>query len=302
MSSYDDHEEESFFVSMTDIMVGLLFIFLMVIMYFAIQSKVDQETIEKQKKNIASLTDLINQYGDLKLYSELTAYQIQVASQRTYLLRWVNAHMTANGVDGAEIIEDQGVIRLPEGILFDSGEFSFQAGSDAEKTAISLALALEEVLPCSVFGKNGEPYRSRRECENNIYHNSNNSFVQAVYIEGHTDSAKIIGALPGDPKITSNLKLAARRSTNTFETMTSAAPSIIEFSGPVAGEEVLRFQPILASTAYGEWRPAASNVLPEGRRANRRIDVRIVMYQPPNIEALSQLAAKLGQTMAGLNQ
>ena len=37
-----EDEDESFFVSMTDIMVGLLFIFIMIIMYFALQTKIDQ--------------------------------------------------------------------------------------------------------------------------------------------------------------------------------------------------------------------------------------------------------------------
>ena len=47
----DEQDEESFFVSMTDIMVGLLFIFLMIIMYFAIQAKIDQKLIDWLKKS-----------------------------------------------------------------------------------------------------------------------------------------------------------------------------------------------------------------------------------------------------------
>ena len=39
----EEHDEESFFVSMTDIMVGLLFIFILIIMYFAIQAKLDMQ-------------------------------------------------------------------------------------------------------------------------------------------------------------------------------------------------------------------------------------------------------------------
>ena len=34
------------------------------------------------------------------------------------ILKWIRARLRANGVDGVEVIEEQGVLRLPEGILF----------------------------------------------------------------------------------------------------------------------------------------------------------------------------------------
>jgi len=295
MTHYDDnHEEEPFFVSMTDIMVGLLFIFILIIMYFAVQAEIDQNTKEEQEAEIVAYTTLLNQYGDLKLYSELTAYQTQISFQRENLLNWIRAHLETSGVKGIEIVEEQGVIRLPEGILFDSGEFQFTKGSDAENTAISLANALHAVLPCSVLNREGRPYLPREQCDHAFYHNKNMGFVQAIYVEGHTDSILIRGALRGDPNLTTNLKLSARRSTNTFESITEAVPAVLLFHGPVIGRSELRFEPILASSAYGEWRPAASNDTDEGRRANRRIDIRVVMYVPPNIEAMTDLATAIG--------
>jgi len=293
MSNFDDdHEEESFFVSMTDIMVGLLFIFILIIMYFAIQAKIDQQTIEEQKKEIGQLKILIPEDGIS--YSILTNYQRRIADQQKNLLRWIKAHLENNGIEGVQLVEEQGVIRLPEGVLFDSGEFQFEDGSAAEETARSIARALESILECSVLKKNGQPFKFLDECKDNFYHNKNVGFVQAIYVEGHTDSIPIQSALRDDPNITSNLKLSARRSTNTFETMTDESPVLLKFHGPIPGEMDLRFEPVLASSSYGEWRPVASNKTKEGRRSNRRIDLRLVMYVPPNIGAMKQLADLVG--------
>ena len=300
MSNRDGNEEdESFFVSMTDIMVGLLFIFILIIMFFAVQAKIDAETIEEREQTIEEQEQQLSIFGDegeLAKYSQLTEYQLRVALQRKNLLNWIKVYLSNSGVDGVEVIQEQGVIRLPEGILFDSGAFSFEEGSPAEVTAKVISSALNDILPCSVMTADGRPYRSQAGCDGAFYHNRRMGFVQAIYVEGHTDDEAVgVGGLPGDSQLTSNLKLSARRSTNTLETMTKESPNIILFHGPVLGESRLRFEPVLASAAYGEWRPAVKNDSEDGRRANRRIDLRIVMYVPPNIDALKQLVTLVGR-------
>lgn len=290
----DNPEEESFFVSMTDIMVGLLFIFIMIIMYFALQAKMDSQEIKKLQNENRVLLGIIGENTG-KDYSDLTAYQSQITVQRGNILNWIRDHLKISGIQGVEIIEEQGVIRLPEGILFDSGAFQFDTGSKAEGTARAIARAMRAVLPCSVLTSEGRPYKSRKECSRATYHNKSAAFIQSIYVEGHTDSIQIRGSLRGDPQLTTNLKLSARRATNTFETMTDEEANLISFHGPVLDESALRFEPVLASAAYGEWRPIASNESEVGRRANRRIDLRINMYVPPNIEAMKELAKLVGE-------
>ena len=295
--SLHQHEEESFFVSMTDIMVGLLFIFILIIMYFAVQAKIDTQKIEELSDQAKILTSLITREGDKKRLAEIDAYQAQVSAQRTNILRWLQAQLSLAGVQGAEIIEEQGVLRLPEGILFASGEYEFVPGSRSEKTAVVLARALQEVLPCSVLNAAGLRYRSENECDTAFYHNKNLGFVQAIYVEGHTDSQPIKNGLRGDPKLTTNLKLSARRASNTFELLTQEAGEILEFRGPTLGSSEFRFEPVLASAAYGEWRPAASNGTAEGRSTNRRIDLRVVMYTPANHDAMMKFAEQIGERL-----
>jgi chemotaxis protein MotB len=313
--SDQDDNEDSFFVSMTDIMVGLLFIFILIIMYFAIQSKLDQEVMGDQAgmleeatsqrfeavenstwlqvqlneatKELERLQGLHRQAAVVArpatVQTTLTKYQTHVRRQRTKLLRWLEAYLLEKGVKGVELIEEQGVLRLPEGILFRSSEFRIKPESTAEFASQTLASALAAVLPCSVLNKEGKPFKSLNSCPAEFYHNENRAFVQGVYVEGHTDVDEISsGGLPGDRNLTTNLKLSARRSTNTFEAITRYQPVTMEFYGPVFGLEELRFEPILASAAYGQWRPINLKDTEEAKRGNRRIDLRIVMYQPLN--------------------
>jgi chemotaxis protein MotB len=296
MSEHDDHQEESFFVSMTDIMVGLLFIFILIIMYFAVQAKIDAKTIEQITNELRVKTDLLEEMG-LDQYTELKAYQDYISLQRTNILNWVSAYLREDGVQGVQLIEEQGILRLPEGVLFDSGEFQLEEGTSAFEISKSMARALGDVLPCSVLNSSGKPIKSRELCRNSFYHNKNMGFIQAIYVEGHTDNRPVIGGLQGDRNLTNNLKLSARRSTNTFDSITAERPQILEFYGPVLGDSALRFEPVLASSAYGEWRPADTNDTEEGRRSNRRIDLRIVMYIPPNVDAMQDFAQAIGEVL-----
>lgn len=282
----EEQEDESFFVSMTDIMVGLLFIFILIIMYFAIQAKIDALEIEEIKQDNDRQSALLRDLGDGERISALNAYQIQIQYQRSNILNWISAYLSNEGVDGVQIIEEQGVLRLPEGLLFNSGEFNIEEGSSAFVVSQLLSRALAQILPCSVLTSDGKPLVETSVCENSIYHNQVSGYIQAIYLEGHTDNVPIKNGLLGDPNLTNNLKLSARRSTNTFESIVSESPEILDFHGPVGDINELRFEPILAASAYGEFRPAEENTTEEGRRSNRRIDLRILMYVPANIDSM----------------
>jgi len=106
---------ESYYVSITDMLIGLLFLFIIMLMYFALQL---------QKTN----EDLVT--------SDQT---------RNELLKKVAEYMLSHDVK-AEVDFSAGVLRLPNEILF-------ERGSDAPKPAGVLALqvlgdALESHLPC----------------------------------------------------------------------------------------------------------------------------------------------------------
>jgi hypothetical protein len=76
------------------------------------------------------------------------------------------------------IVKDEGILRLPEEILFDKSSWEVKAnvrGADPLKT---LGKALDEVLPCYTAG----PRSKEADCP------KTKARVEAVFIEGHSDS------------------------------------------------------------------------------------------------------------------
>src|ERR1043165_7435499 len=87
---HQDREEESYFVSMTDMMVGLLLIFIIMLMYFALQ------------------------------FQKTTKALVSADETRTAILRQIKQSLAEQGVQ-IQIFPESGVLRLPDEILFEKG-------------------------------------------------------------------------------------------------------------------------------------------------------------------------------------
>lgn len=216
--------EDNYFVSMTDLMVGLLLIFIIMLMFFALQFK---ETIHEQEAIDNARSDILTEMK--RLLEE----------------------------DGVTVLLDldQGVLRLPESVLFESGEAEFNSYGDSAIRA--LARSLERVLPCYTKGIRS----TRMGCEGEPV------LVDAVLIEGHTDDDPV---RKSSRPWRDNLELSTRRATNTYRALLAAA------SG--GGQNLLDFKnsidvPVLSVSGYGEHRPIDK----EEKAPNRRIDLRVLM-------------------------
>src|ERR1700739_2922594 len=89
---YTHHDEdESYFVSMTDIMVGLLFLFIIMLMFFALK-------FQQATTNLSTANDT-----------------------RSKILESIAQALKDHGVP-VEIDIENGILRLPEQILFDRGK------------------------------------------------------------------------------------------------------------------------------------------------------------------------------------
>ncbi|MHB8287586.1 MAG: OmpA/MotB family protein [Caulobacteraceae bacterium] len=108
-------EEESYFISMTDMMVGLVFVLIVLLVYFALQFH----------KTTAELTDT-------KL-------------RRTELLQRLQSRLHGQHLEVA-IDANAGVLRLPEDVLFAKGSSDVSAQGQAALAKVGQALAVE--LPC----------------------------------------------------------------------------------------------------------------------------------------------------------
>jgi flagellar motor protein MotB len=111
----EEADEESYFVSMADMMVGLVFIFIVLLLYFALQFR----------QSNARLTD--------------------ATETRTVLLRQLDRQLLDRGL-AVSIDTRSGVLRLPEDVLFDRGAAELNPRGHA--AAAILGDVLARALAC----------------------------------------------------------------------------------------------------------------------------------------------------------
>ena len=187
-------EEESYFISMTDLMVGLLFIFIIMLMVFALQYR------EAERKNLEAE----------QIIKKTTERLVDADQVRDEILENLRKYLLDHGLV-VEVVKDQGVLRLGEEILFARG--SPEASND--RAIEILAQALATVLPC--YTANAAP--SPDKCP------PRRALIESIFIEGHTD----IDPLQPRPGMRDNLDLSAIRATNTFRKLVSKRSDLLEF-------------------------------------------------------------------------
>ena len=148
----EDVEEAGYLASVSDLMVGVLFVF--IIMVVILSQRVEQaEKTEKGKKKEDPLQSAVYAIGK----------KIEQA--------------------GVPVVVDpaSGVITLPADILFPRGQADLNPnGIDVLNRA---KIALNEILPCYIYSER----RKRTACPAN----PNQVEIETIFIEGHTDSTPL---------------------------------------------------------------------------------------------------------------
>lgn len=208
---------DAFTLSISDLMAGLLSIFILALSYFML-----------------NLGEVTNQYtGNTE--------------KRNELLKNMQQDMANRGVK-VTIDKKQGVLRIPESVLFAQGEAVIKP--EGQYAVNSLSQVLYETLT-------EEKYAHA---------------VETVFIEGHTDNVPI-----ETPEFHSNWELSTQRAINTWNLMRmdqEALNTIVNAND----------QPVFSCSGYAETRPITDDPYDEnseeGRAANRRIDIRVTMMPP----------------------
>ena len=201
-------------LSLSDLMAGLLAIFIIVLCYTALH-----------------LQTLVDQYASSNI-------------KRAELVNAVRDDLQAKNIV-VNVDADKGEIHIPENLLFASG--SADLGPDG--------MTVVRELTVSILGhvKDKEHYGQ----------------VGTIYIEGHTDNQPIHNA-----QFNSNWELSAQRAITTYQVMRYYYPNDMDTMSNERGERMF------SSAGYTDTRPIGDNTTEEGRQANRRIDIRIVMLPP----------------------
>lgn len=238
--------ETGYLESIGDLMAGLLFVFILMTTVFAIQfqNKTDDLTrmVARHNEAVAQLT--------------------QTENIRRALLEQVARSLHQRGV-AIQVDLEQGVLRLPESILFASG--SADLTPQGQQAVRILAQELERVLPC--YSQNAPA-----GCSPAL-----KATVEAVFVEGHTDNVPIRNAPFPD-----NWSLSAARAIRTYQALVAASPQLATLKNADG-------VPLFGVSGYADHRPVASNDTEQGRRQNRRIDLRFIMMTPHANEAAQKL-------------
>lgn len=278
-------DEESVFVSMTDMTVSFLFIVMILLAFFASQFRPDEMVAKVELDEVVRKLEA-SQVTVAKQLEEIDFLRRQVLLIEAHEKNAVEEY--AKAADAARLriiteLKDKIQEAIPEVVVTISnsgdilrfrGDSFFAFGDDRIlkprilSVVRALAEGLEELLPCFTLGVHSS---WDEQC------NPAAVLVDAVQIEGHTDS---VGSAAR------NLRLSLRRGAATYLEVEGHRPLLLEYQN-------LKKESVLSVSGYGETRPVESNDSPSGRGSNRRIDLRLIMASVGEITEIVTIRQQL---------
>jgi flagellar motor protein MotB len=187
----NEDEGGSYLVSVSDMMCGLLFIFIITLMVFVLNFQEEKSKTENINKK---LTDS--------------------RKAREELLQDLKDSLLKAGVQ-VHVDKDKGLLHIPEDVLFPSGKATIQDGG---KRALKiLAKHLSDLLPC---------YSGKRDAERPSICPADKYYpgrIDLVFVEGHTDNVPIHNG-----RFRDNWDLSAKRGIVTYQYLLEVEPKLDE--------------------------------------------------------------------------
>ncbi len=259
------HEDENYFVSMTDMMVGMLFLFIIMLMMFALNFKKGDDASERirncllavVKENAALSADINARIAAVQkaIQEPIDALEL-AADQRQRLLTDLKNRLYAEGITQVEIDEKNNVLRLTEGaIRFDPGKYDLDAKAQDNVARVARALSplIAEYSACEADPDKCSTHKG--------------ATLETVFIEGHTDTTGVLDRVERDRK---NWQLSTDRATATYRSLVADVPELTTFRNRL-GEQ------ILSVSGYSSTRPIVPGDDKLAWAKNRRIDLRFAM-------------------------
>lgn len=305
-----EEEEESVFISMTDMTVGFLFIIMILMVFFASQAQtsdvVDRNLYveavaerdawqEKAEAYLTRIAELENENERLQrliadLRRDIEELENQVAELQEQLRQLdaidpLEVYLSRVSATRRDIL-----LKLRTAILTDFPDLKVELSEESDALrfqgeglfrtgSFTLASDKREIVD-RVAQRLNELLPCFTTGPNSKFGTACNPgfvMIEAIQIEGHTDNV-------GGER--SNRTLSANRANETYFAMTGAAPELRTHLN-------LRDQPVLSVAAYGFDRPVASNDTVEGKATNRRIDLRFIMVTPSDTSGIRMVRDQL---------
>lgn len=288
--------QSPYFMSMADLLMGVLFIFLIIIFYFALnfarfaefsefyeknkdaveslKNKIEEnEKLNKEndelKSKISSLTKQLGNAEKRAEYWEKEATKIQniiISVNRTKIEILKKIQVRLLELDfKVELDEKTGVIRLPQKEMFATADHELSI--DGKSNISKLSKVLGEILPCYSKVSRQEQTYYILKCKG-----ISDYKIDAVFIEGHADARPF-----SSPYIKDNQELSTKRALSAYNAI-------------IANEKINNLKNnndefLLSVSGYGDKRPLPC-VEPQNvcYSKDRRIDLRFVMEIPNEIK------------------
>lgn len=268
----------NYLASVSDMMSGLLIIFILALVATMVQTKLaEQRAIESQK-----------QAQEKARQAELKAKQLKAVQTR---LEKVEARLKGNDQTRRGLLNSiqkrlrnnfkidvntdltKGVLRIPESaVTFAVGKSDLDVANTRKLNDIGRVLKSE--LLC--FEHNYWAANTRR-CR---LKNPTGNLLDAVFIEGHTDNQ----IFRDDPKGVKNLILSTTRSLTVYQILVLQNPALRTLKNE-------KGEMLFSVSGYGPERPVPGHdhETPTDDSANRRIELRFIFTEPKLSEQESSL-------------
>lgn len=135
---HDDDENESYFVSLSDLMAGVLFLFIIMLTYFGLELRKTADTVVASHAK-PKPTDAV-----AKVVAPPTPGPAPV-DLRTALLQRLESDLTSRG-SPAKVDIGSGSIRIPNAVLFGPGGTQLTPAGSQALTGVAIAMA--RIFPC----------------------------------------------------------------------------------------------------------------------------------------------------------
>lgn len=255
-----DHQpqEQNFLASVSDLMSGLLFVFMIVLMGFVYEATKVKEDYEKQQEELIKTQQ---QAEKERSYFEKKSRELEDIATNSVRVRstiLANLIQDLEGAADVTIDTEGGILRLGQKfLLYTSGHTKTVSQENLEKVSHSLS----SILSCHVANA-----IKGAECE------KNSQPIEAVFIEGHTDNVPLGPTLIQKTGLKDNRELSTIRAVHTYNDMLLYAPELASYRNESG-------QPVISVSGYGSDRPVKGHEWTKATNdpVNRRIDIRIIM-------------------------
>jgi flagellar motor protein MotB len=261
-------DENPFVLSFSDLMAGLLAIFILALIVTMLElQKRKEELLREQEKIKVTLVELVGSLQEIQTLQTSIASALDGVSQResslTAMLEGVQKDLKERGVD-VIVAENGSVLRIPEkGLSFALGKYDIPPASEPNATAIGQALAHALELE------------------------ANRRILDTVFIEGHTDAVQ-------NSQEMGNWGLSTYRAISLWKywTLTPGALAKMKNFHNLPANPEQRPRPLISVSGYAETRsthpPEIALTLRPDRPEDRRIDIRFTLAasEKKNLEDL----------------